>query len=181
MEKKIRIALSILILLCLFAPINDEWPIGILFYLVVGTLTALFVIIPDLVGMPDRFTLYMSPSPVNPTISISDIFRFSWWIIRDILYSLAILIWYFALPLLLIWNLYLIKPRTAKVRSIYRIWLLASLISSIFISYMTPIPKGNGLFVSYWFNPVLLMIAAGIEIWLWVKDQNAKNIMAVKV
>ena len=152
MEKKIRTVLGITIILCLLAPLNDEWQVGIWFYLKAGTLMTVFTILPGLVNIPaalvkSGFTLRL----------------------------LAIVFWFFALPSLLIWNFYQIKPRATKVKKVYRIWLSISLASSLYISFSNNLNLGDGLSVSYWPNPILLLIATVIEIWLWYRERREKN------
>ena len=148
MEKKIRIALGTLITLSLLAPLNDEWQIVLWFYLKVGTLMTVFDIIPWF------FTIY-ALEQVGFTLSL-----------------LATISWFFALPVLFIWNFFQIKPRTVRARKLYHIWLLFSLISSLYISFSDKLNLGNILGVSYWANPILLIIALTVEIWIWDRKRD---------
>lgn len=161
MEKKVRTALSIATLLSLVAPMNESWPIGILFYLEAGTIQTFFYVIPDILWSVSYF------------VSEHDIY-----VLLGSTSLLAYLGWIFALPLLLLWNLYLIKPRITKQKTIYRIWLFLSLISSI--SYggvpLTSFQTGNYTKIGYFLNPALLIVATGFEIWLWYTERRMKTL-----
>ena len=167
MEKKIRIGLSIVVILGLLIPMNEEWPIGLAFYLITGTLMAVFEIIPALLSTPWILIQDISASPsLN---SIKEILLY-------IPFQIGTLFWIYALPILFLWNLYLIKPRSSKIQNIYRVGLLVSLASSIYRTYIHPIHVGAKPGLGYWANPILLLVATGFEIWIWLRERRMKTL-----
>ena len=129
MEKKIRIGFSIVVILGLLIPMNEDWPIGLAFYLITGTLMAVFEIIPALLSTPWILIQDISASPsLN---SIKEILLY-------IPFQIGTLFWIYALPILFLWNLYLIKPRSSKIQNIYRVGLLVSQRLVFIVPMLTP-------------------------------------------
>ena len=149
MERKIRIAVSIVTFIGFLVPQNASWRIGILWYLELETIVTAILIFFQAFS---SFYEFVISGYMHRLSSAIDLFSTFFWIQ--------------ALPTLLFWNLYLIKPRKNALKVAYKIWLLISLISTVFVSYSsTRAPITNLL---------LLFIAIGFEIWLWFTERRMK-------
>lgn len=151
MNKKIRITLGAAALLTIiFFPVYEQYVQGVL-YVIFG-----------IIGVFQDFSSLMSDFSIGYIIIL--------------IYLVAHLIWSVALPLLFLWSLYLIKPRRAKQRILYRIWLLFSLISSISLEGipLDSFQTGDYTKIGYFLNPALLIVATGFEIWLWFTERRMK-------
>lgn len=161
MEKKIRKAISIAALLSLFLPINDSWPFAVFLYIRMGTVIAVFQVIPEIIWSISSSFLDLEPL-----------------FLLDALYLFTLLGWAYAIPLLLAWNLYLAKHQNANLKKIYLIWLLLSLISSVvygdILSLISSQKWSYIRNVGALLNPTLLFIAIGAEIWLWFTRKRMK-------
>ena len=161
MEKKIRKVISIAALLSLFLPINESWPFAVSLYITMGTVMAVFQVIPEIIWSISSAFLDLEP-----------------FFLLDALYLFALLGWAYAIPLLLAWNVYMAKHRETRLKKIYYVWLLLSLVSSITYGDIPSLISSQKW--SYFrnigalLNPALLFIAIGAEIWLWFTERRMK-------
>lgn len=155
MERKIRIAVSIAAFIGLLVPQNESWRIGILWYLKLETV---FTVVQIFLGMASLIYTFVVKQYM--------------FLLSEAIYLFALLWWILALPLLLLWNLLLLKPRKNKLKIAYRTWLLISLFSNVFVSYTSALTPSQGwLHIT---NLVFLFIAIGAEIWLWITEKRMK-------
>ena len=172
MEKKIRVCLLAAAFLSFFAPENNNDSIAAFHYLVSGTTVVVFHVIPDILSIPHKFSLWMQSAGAERPY-VLDVLTYVWWAISYLIKHLAFLFWVYAVPFLLLWNAFLLLVRLGKWKIVYRIWLLISVISSLYINLDPSYDIGSGMGV--WMNPVLLILALAIEIWLWFRKDGIKR------
>lgn len=161
MEKKIRTTFVALIVLSLLVPFNESWPVTIVYYLVGSPLFLATGVIPIITSLPHSFAL-------TGSFSSGGVFENIWWFVSNALGPIAFIFWSTAIPLLLLWNLYLTRPRSGILKSIYRIWLFVSFISIVYVHIYRPQSHGFSWYeMGIWFILILPGIAVLIEIYLW--------------
>ncbi|HEU0291229.1 MAG TPA: hypothetical protein VFR47_00735 [Anaerolineales bacterium] len=162
-KRKFHLIVALLSFLSFFAPVRTggETQIAAKFFLIFGTLITVFTYLPG--GINAIFMFFQEPSLIADAGLLKDA-------VTSIIYVIESPLYFYAIPVLLLWSLFFSVIDSGIVRIIYRFWLIFSLASSIHLS-LTYAPSGSGG-LGYWLNPILLLMAAVGEFLIWIKDRQ---------